>query len=330
MDLPAMPQPTWTADLLPGFEQMTLTGFKSIDAPVDVVLVRRRSATPTPAPHNKPAVLYVHGYIDYFFQTHLADFYNARGLDFYAVDLRRHGRSLRSHQLPNFTDDIAEYFQDLDAVMAVLRGEESVGWLLLNGHSTGGLVAALYAHRGKGRSQVDALFLNSPFFDMNLPRWWQRSFRPVLVSVGASFPGLEFPGMPAAYGQSLHADHHGRWHYNTDWKPIAGFPVFAGWFRAVCLAHAEVARGLQIECPCLVLHAERSLNTQTWTEEAMSADIVLNVAQIQRLSPQIGKHVEVQAIAGGMHDLVLSDDAARGRLWAALGAWLDRVAPEKS
>jgi alpha-beta hydrolase superfamily lysophospholipase len=316
-----MPQMSWTADILPGFEQTTFTGFKSIDAPVDVVLVRRKSATA-----QGRAVLYVHGFIDYFFQTHLADFYNAQGFDFYAVDLRRHGRSLRPHQLPNFTDDIAEYFQDLDTVIEALRGDEQVGWLLLNGHSTGGLVTALYAHRGRLRAQVDALYLNSPFFDMNLPRWWQRSFKAVLVSLGAAFPGLEFPGLPPAYGESLHADHHGEWRYNTDWKPIAGFPVFAGWFRAVCLAHAEVARGLDIQCPCLVLHAEHSLPAQSWSAQVMQADIVLNVEQIKRLAPGIGKRVEIQAVTGGMHDLALSGAAAREKLWASLGTWLGSVA----
>ena len=35
------------------------------------------------------AVLYLHGFVDYFFQTHLAEFVTARGMDFYALDLRR-------------------------------------------------------------------------------------------------------------------------------------------------------------------------------------------------------------------------------------------------
>ncbi|MGR7002852.1 hypothetical protein ACU686_40820 [Yinghuangia aomiensis] len=46
-------------------------------------LVRHRAETPTGR-----AVLYVHGFNDYFFQRHLADFHIAQGFDFYALDLR--------------------------------------------------------------------------------------------------------------------------------------------------------------------------------------------------------------------------------------------------
>lgn len=70
------------------------------------------------------AVLYVHGYVDYFFQTHLADFYLQHGLHFYALDLRRHGRAMRTEQLPNYTDHIDEYPQDVDAAIEVLCAEE--------------------------------------------------------------------------------------------------------------------------------------------------------------------------------------------------------------
>ena len=46
------------------------------------------------------AVLYLHGWNDYFFQTHLADYLSDIGYDFYALDLRRYGRSMRPGQLP--------------------------------------------------------------------------------------------------------------------------------------------------------------------------------------------------------------------------------------
>ena len=52
-------------------------------------LVRLRAAAPT-----RRAVLYLHGFVDYFFQTHLAEFFTERGYDFYALDLRKYGRSL--------------------------------------------------------------------------------------------------------------------------------------------------------------------------------------------------------------------------------------------
>ena len=66
-------------------------------------------------------MLYVHGFVDYFFQTHLAEFFTARGYDFYALDLRKYGRSLLDHQTPNFCRDMSEYFPEIDAAVRIIR-----------------------------------------------------------------------------------------------------------------------------------------------------------------------------------------------------------------
>lgn len=306
--------------MLPGFEQSTLSGLTAPEGPVDAVLVRKRCASASTR-----AVLYIHGYVDYFFQTHLADFYNAHGWHFYALDLRRHGRALRACQLPNFTSNIDEYLQDVDAAIQILMSQEGVDGVLLNGHSTGGLVAALYAHRGPHRAVVKAVFLNSPFLDMNLPAWQERFLEPLLAVVGRWLPKLQLPALSQIYGQSLHATHHGPWHYNTQWKPIAGFPVYAGWFRAIHLAHAEIERELSLSCPVLVLHAQHSAWPKRWYPAVSGADIVLDVADMKRLAPGLGHKVTVRAIAGGMHDLTLANPVPRAEMFDVLRQWLCTV-----
>jgi alpha-beta hydrolase superfamily lysophospholipase len=120
-------------------------------------------------------------------------------------------------------------------------------------------------------------------------------------------------------------DHHGVWRFNTDWKPIEGFSVYAGWFRAIHRAQAEVARGLSIQCPVLVMHAERSAWLKQWSDEAMVTDIVLDVADIRRLSPGLGKQVEVRSVADGVHDLILSKHEPRKIVFEELVGWLLRV-----
>ncbi|HET8660245.1 MAG TPA: alpha/beta hydrolase, partial [Micromonosporaceae bacterium] len=70
------------------YERHTIELGSDDEGAVVATLVRRRADAPT-----RRAVLYVHGFNDYFFQTHLADFYVARGWDFYALDLRKCGRS---------------------------------------------------------------------------------------------------------------------------------------------------------------------------------------------------------------------------------------------
>src|SRR5689334_5010384 len=93
---------SWRSDrLLQGFEALELPFPDDYDGPVVATLVRLPVAA---AP--KGAVLYVHGFIDYFFQRHMAERFAAEGYAFYALDLRKHGRSLRSHQHSNFCKSI--------------------------------------------------------------------------------------------------------------------------------------------------------------------------------------------------------------------------------
>ena len=57
----------------------------------------------------------MHGFADYFFQTEYAEWWTERGYDFYALDLRKYGRSLRPHQTPNYVTDLRDYFPEIDA-----------------------------------------------------------------------------------------------------------------------------------------------------------------------------------------------------------------------
>lgn len=126
-------------DILPGFSRETIVLQPDYEGEVVTTLVTKKAAAPT-----HKAVLYVHGYIDYFFNAELAERYNAEGFDFYAIDLRKYGRSLLPHQTPNVALSLDEYFEDLDAAIDRIRNRDGHTFLLLNGHSTGGLTGALY------------------------------------------------------------------------------------------------------------------------------------------------------------------------------------------
>jgi alpha-beta hydrolase superfamily lysophospholipase len=119
----------WDADLIDGFvsTELPLPGAARLaEEPDGVELVAtlvRRDAPPA----SRRALLYVHGWNDYFFQTHLADAFAALGYDFYALDLRRYGRSLRRGHLPGFVADLDEYDLELDAA-ADLIASGCPGW----------------------------------------------------------------------------------------------------------------------------------------------------------------------------------------------------------
>src|SRR5688500_10961825 len=107
----------WRPDkLLAGFEALELHFPDDYDGRVSATLMRLRAGE---APRG--AVLYVHGFADYFFQRHMAERFAAEGYAFHALDLRKHGRSLRPHQHPNFCKSVAEYYADITRAMDEIR-----------------------------------------------------------------------------------------------------------------------------------------------------------------------------------------------------------------
>jgi alpha-beta hydrolase superfamily lysophospholipase len=305
------------------YERHTIDLGTDDEGPVIATLVRRRGDTPS-----RRAVLYVHGFVDYFFQTHLADFFVERGWDFYALDLRKYGRSLLSHQTPNFCRSLTDYFPELDEAARIIREDDGHDQLLVAGHSTGGLITSLWSHARCGQGIVDGLFLNSPFFDFNAP-WFVR--RPLIASVGRTSvrsPYRIVPmGVSGLYGQSLHAEHHGEWTYDLQWKPLRGFPVRTGWLEAIRRGQRRLRAGLTIDAPVLLACSTRTFRGTRWHEGVRLADAVLDVEHMVRWAPRLGRHITIARFDGGMHDLVLSGEKVRTEVFRELGRWSDAFVP---
>lgn len=281
-------------------------------------LVHRSDAA---ADRERPAVLYVHGFVDYFFQTHVADALAERGYDLYALDLRDYGRSIRPGRQPNDTHELAVYAEELDAAVRLVRAEHDR--VVLLGHSTGGLIAALWADARRGRGLVDAVVLNSPWLDLR-GSWFERTVLTwVLEAVSRVAPRVVVSRLGEHYGTALHRDSGGEWAYDLAWKPLEGFPVRAGFVRAVRRGHARVARGLAIDVPVLVLASDASGPDDRWHDALLTTDSVLDVADMRRLAPRLGPHVTFTTVAGGAHDLALSPLPARTRYLDEVAGWLD-------
>jgi alpha-beta hydrolase superfamily lysophospholipase len=290
----------WQPDrLLKGFEALELPLPDDYEGPGVATLVRLPAGDAPRGP-----VLYVHGFSDYFFQRHMAERFAAEGYAFHALDLRRCGRSYRPGQHPHFVRDLGEHYAELTAALGAIGAP-----VLLAGHSAGGLLCSLYAHEGERRDAVRALWLNSPFLHWNLPNpWW--SFKLfVAETIGRRFPyAANRKALHPEYTRGLHAD----WEFDTQLKPLGGFPVFFGWARAITKAQRRVHRGLAIACPVLSMHSDE-------------ADIVLNWRDISRCSRLLGPKVTVLQFPGAVHDLVLSAPEIREAVFSALFSWAERA-----
>ena len=306
-----------------GWTARTLDLGAAADGPAVATLVSHASGP--------RAVLYVHGFCDYFFHTELAGHFAKAGWSVHGLDLRRYGRSLRDHQLPNFVTDLAEYHPELDLAYDLLVAE-GAGDVVVAGHSTGGLIVSLWAdaRRRAGKPAPGALVLNSPWLDHWGPRWQRTVGTRVLQAVGAARPELVIPRtVSGVYSQSLHRDRRGEWLFDSDWKPDTSFPVRTGWLRAIRKGHAAVHRGIEVGAPALVLASDVSAAVREWDDVATRSDIVLDVQQIARWAPRLGSRVTLSRIEGALHDVYLSARPVRERAYDVTLRWLDDMLPEQ-
>ena len=190
------------------FVQQTIQMPDDYEGKVIITIVRKEAALPT-----TKAILYVHGFNDYFFQKSLAEHFNDAGFNFYAVDLRKYGRSML-FQVHNLN----EYFADIDTTLQIIK-QEGNHEILLMGHSTGGLITSLFCHKYRKALPVQGLILNSPFLDMN-QSWFKEKILIPTVSFFALFSKKTKikQGISTAYGESLLKSHHGEWEYDTTKK----------------------------------------------------------------------------------------------------------------
>ena len=320
------------------------------------VLVHQRGAAPAAgtqaAPRHERAVLYLHGRNDYFFQTHLADAFLQAGYEFYALDLRTCGRAGIGHPSPHDVRDLRIHDEEISEALRIIRSEHGHSAVVLNGHSTGGLQAVIWAADHPGT--VEALVLNSPWLQLNasgLIRSYGSAYvdvlsrrsperiidnpaeakaRKRLAAEAASAPGPD--GAEAGGSEPVEADLyvrvlHRRWGGEWDWdlrlKPSPAFPVRAGFLAGIRRLQREVRHGLGIEAPVLVCCSTTSSGPEASLEEALHSDIVLSVDQIIERAAFLGTDVTVRQIPGGVHDLALSPSPAREEYLATVTGWLD-------
>lgn len=355
--------PEWLPDVLgPGYERLTLELADDDEGPVVATLVRRVPVTSgdpgtlgrpeDEAPDSGIDVLYVHGWSDYFFQTELADFWAAQGARFYALDLRKYGRSLRPGQTPGFVTDLSTYDEDFDAALAVIAAADAVQGgapavpppvapatapavpppgptprrLVLMGHSTGGLTVSLWVSRNQDR--VSALILNSPWLEFQTRQVGRVALAPIITLGARLDPRAPLPTVDLGfYTRSVSAEFDGEWTYDFAWRPLHGFEVRPGWLGAIFAGHARVAHGLKIGVPILTLLSARSTLLPRWTADMMRTDTALDVVGIARRATDLGSTCTIARIDGALHDVVLSAPEVRAVAYDQIATWLRAYVP---
>lgn len=323
--------PEWVDDVLPGYRQTTAALGTDPDGEGDLFATLVRHSDPAPS---GAAVLALHGFTDYFFNTELVDHFTARGFRFYGLDLHKCGRSWRAGQTPHFTTDLSRYDRELEWALGVIRAENPAVRTVVYGHSTGGLVVSLWLDRMQRRGDTGplglaGLVLNSPFLDLRGPAILRTRVTSTAIGAVSRVRKTRVirPGGRVGYGLTLHRDYHGEFDYNLQWKPLGGFPITVGWIHAIQRAQARLHRGLDVGVPNLILRSDHTIAEATLdtadTEAMQRGDAVLDVTHIARWAGCIGNRQTVVPVVDAKHDVFLSLSGPRAEAYAELARWLD-------
>jgi len=299
------------------YEQLTLNFPDDYEGKVVATLVRKKAKTTT-----RKAILYIHGFIDYFFQTEMAEQFNQHNYDFYALDLRKYGRSILPNQKNYYVLNLNEYDAEITEALNVI-GQENHDHVILAGHSTGGLTATLFLAHYPNHPLIKALWCNSPFYDFNMPLWKKKIALPKLSALAKYLPSVKFPSeLNKWYTISLHKDLKGEWDFNLDWKKKAYPFVYLSFVRAIFEAQKEIHQGAQINVPALIMHSHKTTYPKNFNHNVRTTDVILEVKDIIKYGNKLKGDVNVMTIQNGLHDLVLSEPSVRAKVYQNLFEWL--------
>lgn len=283
------------------------------------------------------AIMYVHGWNDYFYRRHASEYWESLGIPFYAVDLRKFGRSYRPYQTPGYIEDLHEYRLEFNALRDQIVKEQGKDVrILMIAHSQGGLSASLWVN-AEHPHHVEALALNSPWLELQGNRMFRLLSTPVVqmyrLRGGKTVMPMRDPGF---YARCIKRSTGGEWDYlDHPLNPGVEFLTRAGWMQAIYNGQDEIAKNLDIQIPVLVCTSDKSMMLQsTWDEGMREADSVLDITAIRQAALHLGDVVALATIRGGLHDLSMSKPDARRKyfrivtMWASMMAWR-RVIPTK-
>lgn len=364
------PSDHWRQDVLGAdYESRTIPLMDDDAGPVVATLVRyrgRASSAPTsspaapalsPAPTTSPTdthsacseatpqpphfvLLYIHGRNDYFFQRELAEDIAGCGGAFYALDLRRYGRSLRPGQRMGFVSNLSLYDEDIAEALDLIREDYPDLPLVLMGHSTGGLLATLWANRHPGA--LDGLILNSAWLEMQTMASMRSAVAPILERIASRNPMWAVPGGdgPDHYGRSLREGWNALdvplpdsltaypddpavkgWSYALEWKRPGSYPAYAAWLEAILDGHENVASSVHLDIPVLSMMSTSSYFGEEFSEAVFSSDVVLDREVILERSARLGPLVTMASFPG-KHDLLLSDPQVRAEVYDTMNRWI--------
>ena len=220
--------------------------------------------------------------------------------------------------------DLEEYFAELDHAWQRITERDGHTQVILSGHSTGGLVVALWADARKPE-ELAGIVLNSPWLDLQGKAWMRTPPATAVIDrIGRLQPMRIFPRDGQRRLREEPAPRpRGRVGLRPDLEAarVLSRPASGGSARSAPATPGCTAGSTSTARSWSSRRTARS-SPRALDENAHTTDIVLDVKQIRRWAGSLGSNVTSIAVPGAVHDVVLSRPKARERAYAEIQRWL--------
>jgi alpha-beta hydrolase superfamily lysophospholipase len=275
-------------------------------------------------PDASKAILYIHGFNDYFFNEAFAQKFIENGYSFFAIDLHHYGRNLTPNSKPYYFQDIKEFDEEISLAIRTIKKDFNIQHLTLYGYSQGALIATLYAYN---YNTIDRLILDSAFFDFYFDPWIENIALPVVAFLGKWFPTFKISSTsPNVFAQSLHQSFNGEWEFDLNLKSThTNAPIYLGWIHAIYEAQQIIHNKIDLNIPVLSVYSNVSYKEDSPKEWHFKGDIVLDVKDIKRYSNHLNANASLTAhkvILDAMHGVTFSKELVRQKAYDEIFNWL--------
>ena len=253
------------------------------------------------------ALIWIHGYNDYYFHFHVGNELLKNGYDVYAITLRNFGKIAKDRRYIHYVKSWNSYFEDINNSLQWITKNKKHKKFVLYGHSTGGLISTIYMNEGKYKNIFNGLILNSPFFDFYGSDLEEFMIKYIFYYIAYIFPTfVASSGSNKIYKVPFYKNMLKRYHFNQNYKLTYPSHVFVSYLQNAAYQQNRIQNNkINISKPILVLHSEKSTR---WPECNDNTDCVLDVNEIKKYSKLIGNNVKLQSLNGAIHDVLLSKD----------------------
>ena len=251
--------------------------------------------------NNNNALIWIHGYNDYYYNLYIGEKFIKKGFDIYAVKLRRYQQN--NHNKIFYCDNLNEYIQDIDNIFPKIL-EKKYNKIILYGHSMGGLVSSIYCKDGKYKDKITHLVLNSPFFDFKVSFFEKILLYYIIYYLGYFFPNLIIRSIDLNTENYLTKNIKKRFYINNKYKLDVLSPVYASWIKTIIDYQNRIKyKNLSLNIPILVLFCTKST---IFTNSDQTGDDTLEVDHIDKYSNNLGSNIKKYKFENAIHDIFSS------------------------